>query len=218
MSQQQSDSFFFLFQEHDQPSWIVSLSDFAIQDVNKAALKIFKIRRPAFLKSSLEDLFPSDWSRIKRILQKKAKGYSSLGTLHYENKLHKTVLQKVKTKRIKFNNRPCCLITASVQVLPHKVNKKIESEFLMQKAKLRETEKDREKLLKRFEKISDSIPGFIYEFRMRKDGSVHFPFASKGIIQTYGITPEDIKNDASAMFSRIHPDDVAILQQELQNS
>src|SRR6187397_1896168 len=145
----QSDNFYFLFQEHDKPSWIVSLKDYAILDVNKTALEVLKIKRNKFLKASLKELFPSDWERIKKILRKKIKSYSNLGTLHYESQAHKSVLLKVTCKRIKYNNRLCCLITTAAQVTPQKLSK-VELELIKQKD-LSHT-------------IINSLPGVFYLF------------------------------------------------------
>lgn len=59
----------------------------------------------------------------------------------------------------------------------------------------------------RFEKFGVHLPGFIYQYRLRPDGTAHLPFASKAIITIFGITPEVLQEDASAIFDRIHVDD-----------
>ena len=46
---------------------------------------------------------------------------------------------------------------------------------------------------------------------MRNDGSSYFPFTSKGIKDIYGLTPEDVKEDSTPLFSCIHPDDVKVV-------
>jgi PAS domain S-box-containing protein len=70
-------------------------------------------------------------------------------------------------------------------------------------------------LLKR---LADNIPGFIYRFRMRKDGSTHFPYASKGIQDIYGLHPDEVAEDASPLFARVHPDDIERITKEVQHS
>jgi PAS domain S-box-containing protein len=57
------------------------------------------------------------------------------------------------------------------------------------------------------EKIADRVPGVVYQFQMNPDGSSCFPFTSEGIHDIYRVFPEDVVNDASIIFSRIHPDD-----------
>ncbi len=57
-------------------------------------------------------------------------------------------------------------------------------------------------------KIADRVPGLIYQFRLRADGSSCFPYASEAILEVYGISPEAVAQDASAAFARVHPDDL----------
>jgi PAS domain S-box-containing protein len=56
-------------------------------------------------------------------------------------------------------------------------------------------------------KLSEQIPGVIYQFRMNPDGRAFFPFASNELVDLYGVTPEDILYDARPVFERVHPDD-----------
>lgn len=57
-------------------------------------------------------------------------------------------------------------------------------------------------------KLSEQIPGTIYQFQQFPDGSSCFPFASDGIRDIYEVRPESVKYDASAVIERIHPDDL----------
>lgn len=59
----------------------------------------------------------------------------------------------------------------------------------------------------RFERISTNLPGAIYEFCLRPDGTSFVPYASHGIKKIYEVTPEEVKTDASKIFSLVHPDD-----------
>ena len=62
-------------------------------------------------------------------------------------------------------------------------------------------------LLRRLQKITSQVPGIVYQYRLRPDGTSHFPYASEGIRQIYGVTPESVSEDASGVFAVIHPDD-----------
>jgi PAS domain S-box-containing protein len=62
-------------------------------------------------------------------------------------------------------------------------------------------------LLRRLQKITSQVPGIVYQYRLRPDGTSHFPYASEGIRQIYGVTPESVSEDAGAMFAALHPDD-----------
>ncbi len=57
-------------------------------------------------------------------------------------------------------------------------------------------------------KISVHIPGVIYQYRVRKDGSSHFPYSSEGMFDIYSVRPQDVVDDASPVFDVIHPDDI----------
>ena len=59
-------------------------------------------------------------------------------------------------------------------------------------------------LLKR---LSDRIPGFIYQYCQYPDGSASVPWASEGVRDVYGLSPEEVKTNANAIFERTHPDD-----------
>ncbi len=61
--------------------------------------------------------------------------------------------------------------------------------------------------LDRLNKIADRVPGVVYQYRLNPDGSSCFPFTSDGIQDIYRVSPEEVANDASAVFTRIHPDD-----------
>lgn len=52
-----------------------------------------------------------------------------------------------------------------------------------------------------------NLPGFAFSFRMAPDGSFSYPFASPGVAGIYGLTPEDVMNDAMLIAECIHPDD-----------
>lgn len=58
-----------------------------------------------------------------------------------------------------------------------------------------------------FYKISQRVPGVIFQFRLFPDGRSCFPFASEAIKDIYAVTPEQVQEDASAVFANLHPED-----------
>ncbi|HUM98985.1 MAG TPA: EAL domain-containing protein [Halothiobacillus sp.] len=82
----------------------------------------------------------------------------------------------------------------------------------------RKAERERETALARLEKVTSHVPGLVYEFRLNADGSSCFPFASQGAARIYHVTPREIEFDASAVFKRIHPDDLAGVTASIQKS
>ena len=59
----------------------------------------------------------------------------------------------------------------------------------------------------RLRKIAERVPGVIFQFKLRPDGSSCFPYASAGIQDIYGVTPEQVREDAAPVFAVIHPED-----------
>lgn len=68
-----------------------------------------------------------------------------------------------------------------------------------------------ENLLKKsadlLENLSRQIPGVIYQYQIKPDGSGCFPFASEHIKDIYGVAPEEVKEDATPVINNLHPDD-----------
>lgn len=62
-------------------------------------------------------------------------------------------------------------------------------------------------ILQRFQKLSERLPGFLYQFQLRPDGTSFFPYASPGIKNIYNVSPEDVALSAQKVFAVIHPDD-----------
>jgi len=70
----------------------------------------------------------------------------------------------------------------------------------------------------RLNQLAEHIPGMIYQYRLRPDGSSCFPYSSNGIHEIYNLTPEQIKEDASAVFQAIHPDDLELVTKSIMES
>ncbi len=76
-------------------------------------------------------------------------------------------------------------------------------------------EAEKQEDLLRLEKLGSQVPGMIYQFRLRPDGSSCFPYASDGIRLIYQVTPEEVREDASKVFGILHPDDVAAVSDSI---
>lgn len=69
------------------------------------------------------------------------------------------------------------------------------------------TTKERDAALATRDALFQQVPGAIYQYRYYPDGRSCFPFASPNIELVYEVRPEDVVDDASPVFSRIHPED-----------
>jgi PAS domain S-box-containing protein len=70
----------------------------------------------------------------------------------------------------------------------------------------------------RLRKISERVPGVLYQFKLRPDGTSCFPYASDGIRDVYRVTPEQVRDDASPVFAVLHPDDYEGIVASIQES
>jgi PAS domain S-box-containing protein len=51
------------------------------------------------------------------------------------------------------------------------------------------------------------VPGVIYQYRLYPDGRSAFPYSSPGMHDIYEVSPEEVQEDASVVFERLHPED-----------
>lgn len=82
----------------------------------------------------------------------------------------------------------------------------------------REAEEARNEILSRLQHLSANVPGCLYQYNLRPDGSSYFSHASAGITDIYGCTPEDVRRDATPVFEVLHPDDVPAIWAGIQQS
>jgi len=62
-------------------------------------------------------------------------------------------------------------------------------------------------LREQLETVAATVPGVIFSYRMRSDGSSCFPYASPALEQIYGLHPAQVAEDATPALSLIHEDD-----------
>jgi signal transduction histidine kinase/ActR/RegA family two-component response regulator len=67
-------------------------------------------------------------------------------------------------------------------------------------------------------RIARHVPGAFYQYRLAPDGSSHFPYASEGLNAVYELAPESVRRDASAVFTRLHPDDLMAVRAAIADS
>ncbi len=72
--------------------------------------------------------------------------------------------------------------------------------------------------LAHWQKITNRVPGLVYQFRLRPDGQSSFPYASDAIRSIYRVSPEQVCIDASPVFAVLHPDDHDLVVASIQTS
>ena len=60
---------------------------------------------------------------------------------------------------------------------------------------------------KLLERMSEQVPGVLYQLIMTPDGKISFPYASAELTRIFGVTPEEAKVDAANVFKLVHPED-----------
>lgn len=79
-------------------------------------------------------------------------------------------------------------------------------------------EKERNELSLRLNGVADRLPGFVYQYLLRPDGSSCFPYASDGIERIYGVTASQVQQDAAPIFEVMHPDDLERVKSGIKES
>ncbi len=69
-----------------------------------------------------------------------------------------------------------------------------------------------------FMKLSANVPGMIYQFTRRPNGTYFVPIASAGIKDLFGCTPEDVVDDFSPIATVILPEDRSRVIDEIEYS
>ena len=82
----------------------------------------------------------------------------------------------------------------------------------------RQIEAARQEALGRLQSIASQLPGVIFQYVQRPDGSAYIPYASDALYDIYRLRPEEVRDDASPVFALIHPDDLDALVASVQEA
>ena len=69
-----------------------------------------------------------------------------------------------------------------------------------------------------FRKLSANVPGMIYQFKKKPDGSYCIPFTTDGIKKIFGCSPEDVVDDYSPIARVILPEDLERVRNAIDDS
>jgi PAS domain S-box-containing protein len=83
---------------------------------------------------------------------------------------------------------------------------------------LKRSEKAREEALGLLKKVTNRVPGVVYQYRLHPDGSSCLPYTSEGIREIYRLSPEEVREDASKVLSVSCPDDLDGIIASIQKS
>ena len=89
---------------------------------------------------------------------------------------------------------------------------------MMDKQEILKLQLELEKSHEVLQKLTNNVPGVLYQYRLYPDGRISFPYLSNGIEDMYEIPSDELLNDASIVFNRIHEDDLAMIQASIEDS
>ncbi len=78
-----------------------------------------------------------------------------------------------------------------------------------------------DEVIKSYEKLmkfASQVPGMLYQFERLVDGSFRVPFTTEAIRDIFGCSPEDVLYDFASVSKVIHPEDLARINSEIQES
>ncbi|KAI9130701.1 PAS domain S-box protein [Acaryochloris sp. CCMEE 5410] len=67
-----------------------------------------------------------------------------------------------------------------------------------------------------FRRMTENVPGMIYRYVLHPDGRNELTYISSQVREIFEIEPEVARQDASKLWERVHPDDLAFVQSEVQ--
>ncbi|MBD2004635.1 MHYT domain-containing protein [Funiculus sociatus] len=67
----------------------------------------------------------------------------------------------------------------------------------------------------RYQNLAQNVPGMIYQFILKPDGSRAFLYVSGGCRELFGLEPEELLHDAPLFWKLTHPDDIALLNRSI---
>jgi diguanylate cyclase (GGDEF)-like protein/hemerythrin-like metal-binding protein/PAS domain S-box-containing protein len=76
---------------------------------------------------------------------------------------------------------------------------------VIERKKAEQTSQD---AFERLQKISSQVPGLVFQFQLFPDGRSRIPYANEAIRTIYRVSPAEVSEDASKIFSALHPDDL----------
>jgi len=68
------------------------------------------------------------------------------------------------------------------------------------------------------ENLARLVPGVVYQYRLYPDGRSAFPYSSPGMNDIYEVTPAEVREDATPVFGRLHPEDAARVSAAIHES
>lgn len=175
---------------------LIDAADGTIADANTAALNFYGYSYQKITSMNIAEINILPETEIKKQITGIIEG--KIGTAFYKHKIADGSVKDIQA------------FTSSVTTAGRKFIFGIIQDITP--LKIKETESAR------FEKIAGRLPGVVYQYKLKPDGTSCFPYASKAIKKIYNVNPEDVMEDASLVFNRLHPKDIDHVTATIQKS
>jgi PAS domain S-box-containing protein len=163
-----------------------------------------------YASSQLADIFelsPADVKDDATILLSKIHPDDYAGVLASIQTSAKTLSVWKQECRFRLNSGKSIILYGSAMPSAEADGSILWSGFIKDITNRKEEEAFKLEPLERLNKISMQVPGVIYQYRLRPDGSSCFPYASEAIKDIYRVSPAEVREDSSKVFDNLHPDD-----------
>lgn len=186
------------------PEAILIQVDWKFVYVNKAAIKLYGAKNEQELigKMVFDRIHPDFREAVsEKIVQLNQKQMSVESSEYKHLRLDGIAIDvDVSAVPIKFENKSGALV------------------FVRNISDRKQIEKDLNKSFNLLNNLARQVPGVIYQYQLFPDGRSAFPFSSPGMYNIYEVTSDEVREDASPVFTRIHPEDFNYIVETINES
>jgi PAS domain S-box-containing protein len=180
-----------VFQASPAPTYISTISEGRYIDVNNSGMQLLGYTREEMIGHTVRELgIWHTFSERKLIVQK----LIAQGSIHDE-----PVLLRTKNGEAKETLLSCEIIRLN--------DEEVMLSLVYDITELRQAEDTLRKSDILFKKLSSWVPGMIYQFMKRPDGTYCTPFTTEAIKNVFGCSPQDVREDFSPIARVILPED-----------
>lgn len=180
--------------------WVFAFDSLAVLAVNQAMLALYGSDPAAFARLLLKDLLGTEEARRFAAELEDWDGQTRSGVWALCLGAGRWIQAELQLRRVVFAGAAAVLSVA-----------RDVTESQLAEAELRQ----QERLLR---KLTHNVPGMIYQHRVFADGHTYMPYVSEGIRRIFGVTPEQVRQDANILHAMVHPDDLPVMWASIQEA
>lgn len=197
-----------LFDSNPNPMWIYDLETLAFLAVNNAAIQHYGYSRDEFLGMTIADIRPpEDIPALLANIKAVTEGLDQAGRWRHLKKDGSVIWVEITSHTLTFAGR------SAEAILIKDVTETVRLEAERQEREILLHQKE-----ETLRKLSEQVPGVIYQYRLYPDGHSCFPYASEAIRVIYEVSPAQVQESAAAVFAILHPKDLERISDSIYTS